>query len=62
MLTNFKTATTNGDSRRRRVFRPGTWASAAVLVVGLIASGNARSEQMRPLHFMTLVLLCYKGF
>jgi hypothetical protein len=30
--------------------------------VGLIASGNARSEQMRPLHFMTLVLLCYKGF
>jgi len=52
MITIFKTAT-NGHCRRQRVLRlAGT--SAAALVLGLLASGSARGQDLSPLQITTL--------
>jgi quercetin dioxygenase-like cupin family protein len=50
MITIFKTVTPrNGHSRFLRL---GTTASAAALVLGLIASGSARAEEVSPLQII----------
>jgi hypothetical protein len=51
MISIFKTmATANEHPRPQSVLR----LAAAALILGLIASGSARAEEVRPLHLMTL--------
>ncbi len=55
MITIFKTATTTiAHSRRYRVLRLGATASAAALILGLIASGSARGQEVAPLQIIAL--------
>ena len=53
MTTIFtKVTTTKGNSRCWRVFRLGTAAPAAALMLSLIASGDARAQEVSPLQII----------